>query len=168
MSEALQESGAAAEEAGAEAVVESTEEQAPELGDAGKKAIQAERDARKAADKRADELAAELKSIRDAQLSVEDRAKQEAAATAAELAALRLESNRKTVALDKGVPVDLLEFLTAETKEAMEAQADTLLARINAPKTPKPDTSQGASGTTSNLSTAQQFAQWTEANSTSL
>lgn len=171
MSEALQEGGAEGAP-GVDAVeteVETVEApEVPELGDAGKKAIQAERDARKVADKRADDLAAELKSIKDAQLSTEDLAKQSAAETASDLAALRLEVNRKTVALDKGVPANLLEFLTGETREAMEAQADILLTVLNAPKTPKADPSQGPAGSTSKQSVAQQFAQWTEANQNTL
>ena len=155
MSEALQENGVAGE---AGSVVEPVEAPEPELGDAGKKAIQSERDARKAAVKRADDLAAELKAIKDAQLSDDDRAKQEAASTAAELAELRTDANRKTVALEKGVPAELLQFLTGGTKEDMEAQAETLISLINAPKTPKADPSQGAAGSTPKRSTAQQFA----------
>lgn len=171
MSEALQEGGAEVAPVvdAVDEVVEPVETpEVPELGDAGKKAIQAEREARKVADKRADDLAAELKTIRDAQLSDEDRAKQAAADTAAELAELRLDANRKTVALDKGVPANLLEFLTGDTKEAMEAQADTLLTVLNAPKTPKADPSQGPAGSTPKQSVAQQFAAWTEANETTL
>lgn len=152
MSEALQENG---EPTAPEVTPEAPE--APDLGDAGKKAIQSEREARKVADKRADDLAAELKAIKDAQLSDVERAKQAAAETAAELNALREDSNRKTVALDKGVPADFIEFLTG-TKEEMEAKADILIARINAPKTPKADPSQGPAGSTPKLSTAQQFA----------
>lgn len=153
MSEALQ-----------EVVTESTEEAAPEaveapdLGDAGKKAIQSEREARKAADKRAEELAAELKAIKDAQLSEVERANQTAAEAAAELERLRTENIRASVALTKGVPADLIEFLTGKTEEEVTAKADLLLARLNAPKTPKADPSQGPSGTTKKLSTAQQFA----------
>lgn len=130
----------------------------PDLGDAGKKAIQSEREARKVADKRADDLAAELKAIKDAQLSDVERAKQSAAESAQELAALREEATRKTVALDKGVPADLVQFLTGSTEEEMAAKADILIARINAPKTPKADPSQGPAGSTPKLSTAQQFA----------
>lgn len=153
MSEALQEN--------VEPVTPGVTPEAPEttdLGDAGKKAIQSEREARKVADKRADDLAAELKAIKDAQLSDVERAKQSAAESAQELAALREEATRKTVALDKGVPADLVQFLTGSTEEEMAAKADILIARINAPKTPKADPSQGPAGSTPKLSTAQQFA----------
>lgn len=171
MSEALQEGGAEdapVVDAVDEAVETVETPEVPELGDAGKKAIQAEREARKVADKRADDLAAELKAIKDAQLSDVERAKQSAAESAKELADLRQETARKTVAIEKGLEADLLPFLTGETKEAMEAQADTLLARINAPKTPKADPSQGPAGSTPKQSVAQQFAAWTEANETTL
>lgn len=153
MSEALQEAGT---EVAPE--VEAGTPETPELGDAGKKAIQSEREARKIADKRADDLAAELKAIKDAQLSDVERAKQSAADSAAELEKLRTENIRTSVALTKGVPADLIEFLTGKTEEEVTAKADLLLARLNAPKTPKADPSQGPAGSTSKLSTAQQFA----------
>ena len=171
MSEALQEGGAEVAPVvdAVDEVVEPVETpEVPELGDAGKKAIQAEREARKVADKRADDLAAELKAIKDAQLSDEDRAKKAAVETADELSKLRLDVNRKEVALDTGLPSEWVPFLTGETKEAMEAQADILLTRLNAPKTPKADPSQGPAGSTPKQSVAQQFAAWTEANETTL
>jgi hypothetical protein len=154
MSEALQENGAPEVP---EVAAETPE--VPELGDAGKKAIQSEREARKIADKRADDLAAELKAIKDAQLSDVERAKQSAAESAKELADLRRETDRKTVAIEKGLDADLLPFLTGGSRDEMEAQADILLARINAPKTPRSDPSQGPSGVPPKAqTTAQQFA----------
>lgn len=131
----------------------------PELGDAGKKAIQAEREARKAAEKAAAEYRAKLQEIEDANLSEVERAKREAEQTSQELAALRSENLRNKVALEKGLPVDLIGFLTGDTEEDVAAKADLLLSRISAPTTPKPDRSQGASGKGAPLSTAQQFAQ---------
>lgn len=128
----------------AEAVVEAPESQ--ELGDGGKKAIQAERDARKAAEKANAELAAELKKFKDAQMSDLERAQKEASDNAAELARLRSENTRNKVAIDKGVPADLVEFLTGDTEGDIAAKADLLLARLNTPGTPKPDPSQGAKG----------------------
>jgi len=125
-------------------VAEVTESQ--ELGDGGKKALQAERDARKAADKANAELTARLKEFEDSKLSDLERAQKEAADNAAELARLRSENVRNKVALDKGVPADLVEFLTGDTEGDIAAKADLLLARLNAPGTPKPDPSQGAKG----------------------
>lgn len=135
------------------------EQEAPELGEAGQKAIKAEREARRAAEKSAAELSARLKEIEDAQLTDLERAKQEAEQNAAELAKLREDNIRQKVALAKGVPTDLIEFLGSGSEEQIVARADLLVARLNAPTSPKPDLSQGATGSTPKLSTAQQFAQ---------
>ena len=141
MSEATTEPTAEAQ-APAEAEVVETQE----LGDAGKKAIQAEREARKAAEKANAELAAKLKEFEDSTLSDLERAQKEAAENAAELARLRTENVRSKVAIDKGVPADLIEFLTGDTEGDIAAKADLLMARLNTPGTPKPDPSQGAKG----------------------
>jgi transposase len=131
-------------EATAPAEVEAVESQ--ELGDGGKKALQAERDARKAAEKANAELNARLKEFEDSKLSELERAKKEAEESAAELTRLRSENVRNKVALDKGVPADLVEFLTGDTEGDIAAKADLLLARLNTPGIPKPDPSQGAKG----------------------
>ena len=131
-------------EASAPAEVEAVESQ--ELGDGGKKALQAEREARKVAEKANAELAARLKEFEDSKLSELERAQKEAAENAAELARLRTENVRSKVAIDKGVPADLVEFLTGDTEGDIAAKADLLLARLNTPGTPKPDPSQGAKG----------------------
>jgi len=128
----------------APADVEANEPQ--ELGDGGKKALQAEREARKAAERTAAEYAAKLKEFEDANLSELERTKKAAEESAAELARLRTENVRNKVALDKGVPVDLVEFLSGDTEGDIAAKADLLMARLNAPGTPKPDPSQGAKG----------------------
>lgn len=136
-----------------------TEQEAPELGEAGQKAIKAEREARRTAEKSAAELAARLKEIEDAQLSDLERAKQEAETNASELAKLREDNIRQRVALEKGVPTDLIEFLGSGSEEQILARAEVLVARLNTPTSPKPDLSQGATGSTPKLSTAEQFAQ---------
>jgi hypothetical protein len=141
MSEAVTETTA---DTTAPAEVEAPETQ--ELGDGGKKALQAERDARKQAEKTAAELTARLKEFEDSKLSELERAQKEAAENAAELARLRTENTRSKVAIEKGVPADLVEFLTGDTEGDIAAKADLLLARLNAPGTPKPDPSQGAKG----------------------
>lgn len=136
----------------------------PDLGDAGQKAIKAERDARKAAERTAADLAAKLKSIEDANLSDLERAQSAAAEAAQELAALRTENVRTRVALAKGVPADLIDFLTGSTEEEVAAKADILIARLNTSGTPKPDPSQGAKGTTIQGTTGDQFARFFEEN----
>lgn len=143
---------------------ESSTTDTPDLGDAGQKAIKAERDARKAAERTAADLTAKLKSIEDANLSDLERAQSAAAEAAQELAALRIENTRTRVALAKGVPADLIEFLTGSTEEEVAAKADILIARLNTSGTPKPDPSQGAKGTTTQGTTGDQFARFFEEN----
>lgn len=117
-----------------------------ELGDGGIKALQAERDARKAAEKTNAELAAKLKEFEDSKLSELEKAQNAANESAAELARLRKDNIRNTVALTKGVPADLVEFLSGDTEDEVAAKADLLLARLNTPGSPKPDPSQGPKG----------------------
>lgn len=143
MSEATTTEATAATEP-AEAETATTTSQ--ELGDGGIKALQAEREARKAAEKTNAELAARLKEFEDSKLSELEKAQNAAAESAAELAKLRKDNIRNTVALSKGVPADLVEFLTGDTEEDVAAKADLLLARLNTPGAPKPDPSQGSKG----------------------
>jgi colicin import membrane protein len=150
----------------ADSSADTDETETPDLGDAGQKAIKAERDARKAAERTAAELAAQLKSIEDANLSELERAKKAAEASATELAQLRVENTRTRVALEKGVPADLIEFLTGSTEEEIAAKADVLLSRLGSSGTPKPDPSQGAKGSTQKKSTGAQFADFFNENLT--
>jgi colicin import membrane protein len=130
----------------AEPAAEPTQEPAETLGENGVKALQAEREARKAAEKAVADLNAKLQGFEDAKLSDIERANKAAADAAAELATLRTENARSKVALEKGVPADLIEFLTGDTAEDMAAKADVLMARLSSPGVPKPDPSQGGSG----------------------
>ena len=133
-------------EAPAEVTEAETTTATQELGDGGLKALQAEREARKVAEKTNAELVAKLKEFEDSKLSELEKAQNAAAESAAELAKLRKDNIRNTVALSKGVPADLVEFLTGDTEEDVAAKADLLLARLNAPGAPKPDPSQGSKG----------------------
>lgn len=116
------------------------------LGPGGEKALVAEREARKALEKTAAELTAKLKQIEDANLGDLERAQKEASEAKDALARLAKENVRNKVALDKSVPADLLDFLTGDTEDEIAAKADILMARLNAPTTPRPDPSQGPSG----------------------
>lgn len=136
------------------------------LGEPGLKALQAERDARSQAEKQIADLNARLKEFEDAQKTDEER-KQEAleererALKDAADARAKAESKllRYEVAAAKGIDVKLAGRLTGETREELEADAESLLDLIGAtaPKTPKPDPSQGARGT-KNASNAELFA----------
>lgn len=115
------------------------------LGPNGEKALEAERAARKVAEKSAAELAARLKSIEEANLTEIEKAQKAAAEAKAELDRITQENSRNSVALAMGVPADLAQFLTGANETELRTQAETLLARLNAPTTPKPDLSQSSS-----------------------
>lgn len=116
------------------------------LGDAGKKALAAERDARKAAEK---ELAKFRKAEQDRadadKTADEKRAAAEQRADAAEQRAMRLE-----VAAEKGLTAAQAKRLVGSTREELAADADEILRDFPTaaakPTGPKPDPSQGARG----------------------
>lgn len=85
-----------------------TGDPADALGDAGKKALDAERTARKAAEKRAAALAAQIKAAEDAGKSEAQKQAETLAALQADLAAIRVEKERAEVAAATGVPVSIL------------------------------------------------------------
>lgn len=117
------------------------------LGDGGQKALAAERAARKAAEKATAELTARLNQLESANLSDLERAQREAAEAKDALATLTRQALRDRVALSKGVPADLAEFLSGDTEDELSAKADVLLARLTkAPTSPIPDPSQGTHG----------------------
>jgi hypothetical protein len=124
------------------------------LGDAGKRALQAERQRAETAEK---ELAKYRKAEQDKadadkselQKAADKAAAAETRAAAAEARALRLE-----VATAKGLPASYAKRLVGDTREELEADADDLVkdykpaagdpADPAKPKTPAPDPSQGA------------------------
>jgi hypothetical protein len=122
--------------------------EADQLGDAGKKALAAEREQRKAAEK---ELAKYRKAEQDRaeadKTEAEKRAAAEQRAVDAELRATRLE-----VAHEKGLTPAQAKRLVGATKEELEADADEILRDFPTgpakPAAPKPDPSQGARGET--------------------
>lgn len=119
-----------------------------QLGDAGKKALTAERARAKALEK---ELAGYKKAEQDKadadRSEAEKRTAAEARATAAELRATRLE-----VAAEKGLTPKQAQRLVGATREELEADADEFLKDLPTapakPATLKPDPSQGARGET--------------------
>ena len=108
-----------------------TPEGAP-LGDAGLKALQAERTR---AAKAESDLKALQQQIEDSQKTAEQKAAD--AITAATATAAQAESRalRYEVAAAKGLDLALAARLTGSTKEELEADADTLMALI--PKAPE-------------------------------
>ncbi len=117
------------------------------LGEGGKKALQAERDARKAAEQSASELQKQLDAISRANESALEKAQREAKeahdalpvgiATAFKEAAIKFAGISQEDA-------DL--FLTGNDVETLTKQASRLSERTPATGTPKPDPTQGGSG----------------------
>lgn len=133
------------------------------LGDAGKKALQAERTARESAEKRLREVEASLEAFqaeRDEQVkSFEEQLK--AARGAASEAGV--ERDRYVVAYSRGLPIDLVEYIQGSDREAMEASAERLASHLKPVEgTPKPDMTQGAHGNAAPASTNEMFAQFAD------
>lgn len=91
------------------------------------------------------EAAAELAKIRDGEKTEMQRLQEELAAerearNAAETTAATMK--RTQYGMDKGLPRDLAELLTADDDESLDAQIEKLLPHV-APKTPEPKLSKG-------------------------
>ena len=114
-----------AEETAVEPEIQSTDakSETEPLGEAGIAALKSEREARKAAEKSATELAARIKEFEDRDKSETERQSERLAEFERENAELKSAKTRAEVAAAKGVPVELL---TGSTQEELEASADAL------------------------------------------
>ena len=127
-----------------------------QLGEGGKKALDAERANARAEKARADKAERELEEMRRQQMTVQERvvaerddwrAKYEN--QAAQLAARDLDLMRRDVAAEKNLPPALARRLYGTTREELEQDADALVALLpdpQAPRTPRPDPSAGSIG----------------------
>ena len=136
-----------------------------QLGEAGKKALQAERDAREQAEKRVKDLEQQLSSAQSKheaekqamQASIDDLTGQ---ASAESDRAAKAEQNalKVRVALRKGLPESFADRLQGDDEEALESDADQFVQfAAGRPKAPAPDPSQGPKGR-GESSVEQQFA----------
>lgn len=115
------------------------------LGDAGKRALKAERDARTAAEKALAEAKAKLDQIEAANMSDLERAQKEAADAKEAAAKATAEALRFRVAAQHGISDEDADlFLTGTDLDTLTRQATRLKER--APAGPQPDLSQGAGG----------------------
>jgi hypothetical protein len=111
-----------------------------DLGDSGKKALAAERKARRDAERQLKDMADRLAAIEDAEKTETQRladklSEAEARATQAEANALRLQ-----VAQSKGLSAAQAKRLVGSTQEELEADADEILEAFPAQgATPPPD-----------------------------
>lgn len=105
---------------------------AGDLGDAGKKALQIERDARKKAE---DDFKALQQQIADSQKTAEQKAAEALSAAQASANEASSRALRYEVAAEKGLDLALAARLSGSTKEELEADADALMTLI--PKAPE-------------------------------
>lgn len=136
---------------------------AEQLGEGGKKALTAEREARKAAEDAAKALQAELDKIKQAQMSDLERAQAQAKEYEQAASKAQTEALRWRIAAKHGITDEDAEtFLTGSDEESLTRQAERLAAlssSTSTPTTPKPDLSQGGSaGTPRPQTAAEKFA----------
>lgn len=115
-----------------------------ELGDGGVNALKSERARANSAEKAAKALQTQLDQINAEKLTDIEKATQRA--TDAETRANKLEQTalRQKVALSKGLPANLVDRLQGDDEDSLTADADSLLALLNTPTSPRADPSQGA------------------------
>lgn len=111
---------------------ETTPPPAESLGDAGKRALQVERDARKKAE---DDFKALQQQIADSQKTAEQKAAEALAAAQASANEAASRALRYEVAAEKGLDLALAARLSGSTKEELEADAEALMSLI--PKAPE-------------------------------
>jgi len=117
-----------------------------ELGDGGKKALEAERKRANALDKQLKAFQAERDAAEAEKLTELERAQKAAKEASDRLAEYEKTTMRQKVALDTGLPAALVARLQGDDEESLIADAESLIALLNTPPTPKPDPSQGAKG----------------------
>lgn len=119
-----------------------------QLGEGGKKALSAEREARKAAEESAKALQAQLDEIKAAQMSDLEKAQAQAKSYEEAAAKATAEALRWRVAAKHGISDEDAEtFLTGSDEESLTRQAERLASLSTpAPTTPKPDLSQAGKG----------------------
>jgi hypothetical protein len=107
---------------------ETTEQQGdPDLGDAGKRALDAERKRAKAAEKERDALTARLKEVDDRDKTEQQKASDRADAAEKRAADLEMRLLRSEVAAAKGLTPGQARRLQGETQRELEKDADDLL-----------------------------------------
>jgi hypothetical protein len=134
------------EDAQATATEEQQSDSAADLGDAGKRALDAERAARKAAEKSAAEYAARVKAFEDAQKTDAEKAAEALATAQKDAETARTEALRWRVAAKHGISDEDAEtFLTGTDEDTITRQAERLAAiGKTAPAGPRADLTQGS------------------------
>lgn len=114
------------------------------LGDAGKKALDAERKARREAEASLKQLEAKLADIEDADKTELQKALDRATKAESDAAKASARADRYQVALSKGLTATQAKRLVGDTVEELEADADDLVADftpdVKTPGSSKPKT----------------------------
>lgn len=129
-SEGVQGDPGAAGETAPEGTEAPTGEEA--LGDAGKRALQAERDARAAAEAKVREYEKAKQDAERAKLSADERTALERTEATERADKAERELARLRVVVDKKVPTEFADRLVGNTAEELAADADKLLAALSA------------------------------------
>lgn len=103
-----------------------TDPEKPDLGDAGKKALDLERKARRDAERQLKETADRLKVLEDKDKSDSDRLTEKVTQLEKDLATATARADRFEVALDKGLDMTRAKRLTGTTRDELEADAEEL------------------------------------------
>lgn len=128
-----------------------------DLGDAGKKALDAERSARKAAEDSAKELQKQLDAINQANETAVEKAQREAAEAAKNAQAATVTAFREAAVKFGGISAEDAElFLTGSDQATLTKQAERLMERTSTG--PKPDLTQGGKATPASGTPEQDFA----------
>ena len=136
------------------------------LGDAGKKALDAERAARKEAEKRLNEAAARIAEFEDAQRTEEEKREHELNTLRAQIEEERKQREAverdlliKSVASEFGLPDELANRLVGDDRDALVEDAKQLqkLIKPSGPRKPAPVPEAG-SGSTPKISKGELFA----------
>lgn len=117
------------------------------LGEAGMKALQAEREQRKTLEKQLADAAAKVKAFEDEKLTEAEKLTKARTEAEQQAADAQRELARYKVIAELGVPAELQEFVTGADEATIRASAGKLVAAFAAsrqPGIPKPDPSQGA------------------------
>lgn len=117
------------------------------LGDGGKKALEAERAAAKAATAKAAELQKQLDALNQANETALEKAQREANGAREAAAKATADALRFRIAAKHGISDEDAElFLTGADDATLQRQAARLTERTPATSAPKPDLTQGGSG----------------------
>lgn len=111
----------------------------PELGDAGKRALDNERKARRAAEKRLAELEQKVKEAEDAEKTELQRLQDQVAELTKRAEAAEAKVARYEVAAEKGLTPAQARRLVGATREELEADADAMAEELGLNKPDEKD-----------------------------